>query len=75
MDHFKKEASELNKPFRFPIQDIYKFTNFDDDRRIIAGRVESGSISVGDDVVFFPSGKTSKVASLESFNTPVRKEA
>ncbi|MCH7590443.1 GTP-binding protein [PVC group bacterium] len=75
MDHFKKEASELNKPFRFPIQDIYKFTNFDDDRRIIAGRVESGSISVGDDVIFFPSGKTSKVASLESFNTPVKKQA
>ena len=26
IDNFKKEASDTQKPFRLPVQDIYKFT-------------------------------------------------
>ncbi len=69
-DSFGKEATSEDKPFRFPVQDIYKFTQEDDDRRIIAGRVETGSIGVGDKVIFLPSEKTSTIASIEGFNTP-----
>lgn len=61
MDKIKKEKGIEHKSLRFPIQDIYKF----DSRRIIAGRIESGSLSVGDEVVFCPSGKTTRVKSLE----------
>jgi bifunctional enzyme CysN/CysC len=70
LDGFVSEESPEDKPFRMSVQDIYKFTNNGDDRRIIAGTVETGTISVGDEVVFYPSGKTSKIASIEAFNAP-----
>lgn len=72
IDSFVKEPPQEDKPFRFPVQDIYKFTEMDDDRRIVAGQVESGTVDVGDDVVFWPSGKISTVKSIESFNTPAK---
>ncbi len=75
VDSFEKEKSDEDKPFRFPVQDIYKFTNMEDDRRIVAGRVESGSIKDGDEVVFLPSNKSSRISSIESFNTPQKEKA
>jgi bifunctional enzyme CysN/CysC len=53
-----------------PVQDIYKFTEAGDDRRIVAGRIETGQLNAGDDVVFLPSQKRTRVASLEAFNAP-----
>lgn len=55
--------------FRMPVQDVYKFTEQGDQRRIVAGTVESGRLCVGDNIVFYPSGKSSRVKSIESFNT------
>lgn len=70
VDAFKKSESLEHKPFRLPVQDIYKFTEKGDDRRIVVGTIETGRVSVGDELVFLPSGKKSKVKSIESFNTP-----
>jgi len=70
LDRFKKEVDVEDKPFRMPIQDVYKFTKYHDDRRIIAGNIETGSINVGDDVVFYPSGKKNTVETVEIFNSP-----
>jgi bifunctional enzyme CysN/CysC len=70
MDSFSETKNLDKRPFRMPVQDIYKFTDLGDDRRIIAGRVEEGSISVGDDVIFYPSGKASRIKSIEMFNSP-----
>ncbi len=75
LDSFVKEASSEDKPLRFPVQDIYKFTAEGDDRRIVAGRIETGKLKVGDEVVFLPSGKKSKVASVEGFNLARQTEA
>ena len=69
LDEFKSEGIPENMPFRMPVQDIYKFTKNNDSRRIVAGYVVSGSIAVGNPVVFYPSGKSSTVKSIESFNT------
>jgi bifunctional enzyme CysN/CysC len=70
LDTFEKEKLPIAKPFRMPVQDVYKFTKFGDNRRIIAGTVATGSINVGDEVVFYPSGKRSRVKTIESFNVP-----
>ena len=70
LDSFTKEAGKEDQPFRFALQDVYKFTEEGDERRIMAGTVETGSIAVNDAVVFLPSGKKSAVKSIESFNKP-----
>ena len=75
LDAFEKEPAKIDKPLRFPVQDIYKFTEGGDDRRIVAGRVETGSVNVGDEVVFSPSGKKSRIASIEAFNVDVKDSA
>ncbi|MDE2065382.1 MAG: 50S ribosome-binding GTPase, partial [Bradyrhizobium sp.] len=54
---------------RLPVQAIYKF----DDRRIIAGRIESGRLSGGDEIVIMPAGKIAKIRSVESWPvTPLK---
>ena len=68
LDNFEKEPPPTGKPFRMPAQGVYKFTKTGDKRRIIAGTVDTGSVSVGDEIIFYPSGKQSTVKSLEQFN-------
>jgi bifunctional enzyme CysN/CysC len=75
IDAFVKQSVREQQPFRFPVQDIYKFTANNDDRRIFAGTIESGSIEVGDEVIFLPSGKHSRVVTIELFNAPPRQQA
>jgi len=75
LDGFEKEPPRVDQPLRLPIQDIYKFTEQGDNRRIFAGRIETGTLRVGDAVVFYPSGKRSTIASIEAFNAPPAHEA
>jgi bifunctional enzyme CysN/CysC len=50
-------------PLRLPVQAIYKF----DDRRIVAGRIESGNLRTGDEIVIMPAGKIARIKSVESW--------
>ena len=59
IDAFVKQSEREKQPFRFPVQDVYKFTANNDDRRIFAGTIETGSIRTGDEIVFLPSQKRS----------------
>ncbi|NLI91504.1 MAG: GTP-binding protein [Peptococcaceae bacterium] len=68
LDGFANKKQNQEMPFRMPVQDIYKFTEQGDDRRIIAGTILSGQISCGEEVVFLPSNKRSVVKSVERFN-------
>ncbi len=74
VDLFEKAPGVEKKPMRMPVQAVYKFTEDADSRRIVAGRVESGSFSVGDKVVFLPSNKHSVVQSVEAFHAPEPKQ-
>ena len=74
LDRFEKAPAKTDCPLRFPVQAIYKFVSKGDDRRIVAGRIESGRVKVGDRVVFSPSNKSSVIKSIEAFNAPTRKE-
>ena len=66
LDEFKVSDLPANQPLRLPIQDVYRF----DERRILAGRVEAGSVKVGDKLVFSPTNKTSTVKTIERWNAP-----
>jgi len=61
LDNFNVAAADETLPLRFPIQDVYKF----DERRILAGRIESGTLKVGDMLTFSPTNTTQKIASIE----------
>jgi bifunctional enzyme CysN/CysC len=50
-----------------PVQAVYKFTANGDNRRIVAGTVAAGVLNVGDELVFYPSGKRSTIKTIESF--------
>jgi len=54
-------------PFRFFVQDVYKFTSGNDERRILAGTIDYGRIRKGDKVRFYPSQKSSFIKSIEFF--------
>ncbi|CAN0507321.1 unnamed protein product, partial [Laminaria digitata] len=64
LDNFVPPAHSDKKALRFPIQDIYRF----DHRRILAGRVESGKIAVGDELIFTPGQRTVRVKSIERWS-------
>ncbi len=68
LDSFEKEPLPVDLPLRLPVQDVYKFTEEGDDRRIVAGRIETGTLNIEDEVIFLPSGKRTKVKSIEGFN-------
>jgi bifunctional enzyme CysN/CysC len=75
LDAFQSEPAPVNQPFRMAVQDVYKFTKQGDDRRIVSGTIDSGAIKVGDPVIFYPSGKKSRVKTIEAFNRPVSARA
>jgi phosphoadenylyl-sulfate reductase (thioredoxin) len=66
LDQFSPALHPQDLTLRMPIQAVYKF----DDRRIIAGRVESGRIAVGDQVRVMPGEKTAVVKSIEAWPVP-----
>ncbi len=49
---------------RFPVQDIYRWN----DKRYIVGRIESGTISPGEKIIFYPSLKETIVETVEQWN-------
>jgi len=61
IEGFEAVPSLAEQPLRFPIQDVYRMEN----RRIVAGRIESGTLRVGDQLLFSPRHKTARVATIE----------
>ncbi len=66
LDEFSVSAADEKQTLRFPIQDIYKF----DERRIFAGRIESGRLRVGDKIIFSPTNTQQIVQSIETWPAP-----
>jgi len=64
LDLLKTQERDVDLPLRFCVQDVYRF----DGRRIIAGRIETGTLRVGDQLVFSPANKSSVVATIERWN-------
>ncbi len=70
LDDLKRIPSPIEGPLRVPVQDVYKFNRRGNDERMTVGRIASGILRVGDDIVFSPSGKRSKVKALRLFASP-----
>jgi len=71
LDSFAPARPDAELPLRLPVQAVYKF----DDRRIIAGRVETGRICVGDDIVVAPTGQRARIRAIEAWPAPDRSAA
>jgi len=59
------EDARADQPFRFPVQWVNR-----SDRRFrgYAGTIASGRVQVGDEVAALPSGRTSRIASIVTFD-------
>src|SRR5437660_1079324 len=64
LDSLGPQERDVDLPLRFCVQDVYRF----DGRRIIAGRIETGTLRAGDQLVFSPANKSSVVATSERGN-------
>ncbi|MDE1151682.1 MAG: adenylyl-sulfate kinase [Micavibrio sp.] len=65
LDVFEPIAAPVERPLRFPVQDVYRW----DETRIIAGRIEAGVLRKGDALTFSPSNRQAKVVSIEKWNS------
>jgi sulfate adenylyltransferase subunit 1 len=60
------------QPFRFPVQYVIRPQDAQHhDYRGYAGRVEAGTVSVGDPVVIAPSGARSTVVAIDTYDGPL----
>ena len=60
LDKISNVDENFNAELRLPIQDVYKF----DERRIIAGKIESGKLNIGDKIKIFPEGRETFVTAF-----------
>ncbi|MDD5959073.1 MAG: translation elongation factor EF-1 subunit alpha [Methanobrevibacter wolinii] len=62
LDDLTVPEKPIDKPLRIPIQDVYTITGVG---TVPVGRVETGVMKQGDNVVFEPAGATGEVKSIE----------
>ncbi len=70
INEFDAPEKPSGLPLRIPIQDVYNITGIG---AVPVGRVETGSIQPGDNVVFMPSNNRGEVKSIEMHHEMVPK--
>lgn len=60
-----KEVS--GEDLKLSIQDVYKFTEKGDSRRLIAATLHSGTLRVGERIQFYPSNQVGTVDTIETY--------
>jgi elongation factor 1-alpha len=68
LDMIKPPTRPVEKPLRLPLQDVYKIGGIG---TVPVGRVETGVLKPGMNVVFAPSGVSTEVKSVEMHHTAV----
>jgi len=68
LDLFELPPKPTNKPLRIPIQDVYSITGIG---TVPVGRVETGVLKEGVNLIFMPSNKTAEVKSMEMHHTRI----
>ena len=70
LDTFELPPKPVDKPLRIPIQDVYTITGVG---TVPVGRVETGVLKEGDEVVFMPPNVKGEVKSIETHHTRIPK--
>jgi len=70
LDVFQVPTKPIEKPLRLPVQDVYTITGVG---TVPVGRVETGVLKVGDNVVFMPANVTGEVKSIETHHVQIPK--
>jgi bifunctional enzyme CysN/CysC len=68
LGEFNPMNAIIDAPLRLRVQDVYR----NDGTRVAVGRIESGSIAVGDKVLLSPMNSAATVRSIERWNAPER---
>ncbi len=68
LDDFEEPEKAIDLPLRVPIQDVYSISGIG---AVTVGRVETGEINPGDDIVFEPAGVGGEVKTIEMHHEEV----
>jgi bifunctional enzyme CysN/CysC/sulfate adenylyltransferase subunit 1 len=68
LDSLRNLGDESGAFFAMPLQDVYRFSADNDERRIYAGTIVSGELRAGERVRFLPSEKEARVKQIEAWN-------
>jgi sulfate adenylyltransferase large subunit len=74
LDALKISESLVSEPLRMQVQDVYRFSKNNDERRIVAGHLLHGQIQEGQLIRFVPSGKIAKIKKIENTDLGSAKE-
>ncbi|MEW6222031.1 MAG: translation elongation factor EF-1 subunit alpha [Candidatus Hadarchaeota archaeon] len=69
LEELTEPPKPVDKPLRVPIQDVFSVTGVG---TVPIGRVETGTLKLGDVVVFEPAGAKGEVRSIEMHHQPVQ---
>jgi bifunctional enzyme CysN/CysC len=69
MDNFASPSALEGAPLRIPVQGVYDGAHAES-ASIVAGMVESGVLTAGDDLVVYPAGVRARVRRIEAFHRP-----
>ncbi len=68
LDTFEVPPKPMDKPLRLPVQDVYSITGVG---TVPVGRVETGVLKEGDEIIFMPANKKAEVKSIEMHHTRI----
>jgi len=69
LNTFQEPPKPTDKPLRIPVQDVYSITGIG---TVPVGRVETGTLKVGDNVVFMPANVKGECKDIETHHTKIQ---
>jgi len=68
LNTFQEPPKPLDKPLRIPVQDVYSITGIG---TVPVGRVETGVLKIGDNLVFMPANSRGECKDIETHHTKI----
>jgi elongation factor 1-alpha len=68
LNQFQEPPKPTDKPLRIPVQDVYSITGIG---TVPVGRVETGVLKVGENVVFMPANARGECKDIETHHTKI----